>query len=87
MGYVPDERLSRMFEQHRVTFFRPPEEDQWFNLFVIHQNCESRPNMRSMRLDLLPQFLQLVIWGHEHECRINPSWTDEGVRTEHNSDK
>ena len=79
MGYVPDERLSRMFEQQHVTFFQPPEEDSWFNLFVIHQNCESGRSLRSMRLDLLPAFLQLVIWGHEHECKVDPSWNDEGV--------
>lgn len=79
MGYVPDERLSRMFEQHQVTFFQPPDDDSWFHLFIIHQNCDSGRSVRSMRLDLLPRFLQLVIWGHEHECCIDPSWNDEGV--------
>ena len=79
MGYVPDERLSRMFEQHHVTFFQPSEEEDWFNLFIIHQNCESGRGRRNMRLDLLPRFLQLVIWGHEHECRIDPAWNEEGV--------
>ena len=79
MGYIPDERLARMFEQHHVTFFQPSEEDDWFNLFIIHQNCESGRGRKNMRLDLLPHFLQLVIWGHEHECRIDPSWHEEGV--------
>lgn len=81
MGYIPDERLSRMFEQHNVTFFEPPQSADWFHLFIIHQNCEGGRNRRTMRLDLLPPFLQLVIWGHEHECKIDPVWNDEGVAT------
>ena len=81
MGYVPDERLSRMFEQHQVTFFEPPNSPDWFHLFLIHQNCEARSNRRSMRLDLLPSFLDLVIWGHEHECKIDPKYNTEGVRS------
>ena len=24
----------------------------------------------------LPEFLDLVIWGHEHECRIRPEYNE-----------
>ena len=79
MGYVPDERLSRMFEQHHVTFYQPSEADRYFNLFLLHQNCEPGRPVRSMPLSLLPRFLHLVIWGHEHACQTEPVWHAEGV--------
>ena len=78
MGYVPDERLSRMFEKKQVTFFEPPNSHDWFHLFLIHQNLESRGSQRTFRLDLLPNFLDLVIWGHEHECKIDPAFNAQG---------
>lgn len=38
-GSIPDERLYRMFVNNQVTMFRPKEDqDEWFNLFTIHQN-------------------------------------------------
>lgn len=79
MGYVPDERLASIFENKHVSFLQPDDPENWFNLFIMHQNCESGRGRQKFRLDRLPSFLNLVIWGHEHECRINPSWNDEGV--------
>lgn len=80
MGYVPDERLSRMFEKQQVTFFEPPNSPSWFHLFLIHQNLQARGSMRTFRLDLLPHFLNLVIWGHEHECKVELARSADGVR-------
>lgn len=38
-GSIPDERLYRMFVHNQVTMLRPKEDqDEWFNLFAIHQN-------------------------------------------------
>lgn len=39
LGSIPDERLYRMFVNNQVTMLRPKEnQDEWFNLFAIHQN-------------------------------------------------
>uniref|UniRef100_A0A3Q3GUR6 MRE11 homolog A, double strand break repair nuclease n=1 Tax=Labrus bergylta TaxID=56723 RepID=A0A3Q3GUR6_9LABR len=39
LGSIPDERLYRMFVNNQVTMLRPKEDqDEWFNLFTIHQN-------------------------------------------------
>lgn len=39
IGSIPDERLYRMFVNNQVTMLRPKEDqDEWFNLFTIHQN-------------------------------------------------
>ncbi|KAJ3060603.1 Double-strand break repair protein mre11a, partial [Podochytrium sp. JEL0797] len=39
MGNIRDERLYRTFMSKKVKMFRPKEDkDEWFNLFVLHQN-------------------------------------------------
>ena len=52
---------------------RPREEQEdWFNIFVLHQNRVDRGPKSFIAEQMLPYFLNLVIWGHEHECRILP---------------
>ena len=50
------------------------ERDTWFNLMAIHQNRLPRGAGVSMKgyikEELLPNCMDLVIWGHEHECLI-----------------
>lgn len=51
--------------------YRPSEEtDNWFNIFVCHQNRADRGINKHVPEEALPQFLDLVVWGHEHECLI-----------------
>ncbi len=42
----------------------------WFNIFVLHQNrVQYTSNAKNtIREEYLAHFLDLVIWGHEHEC-------------------
>lgn len=50
---------------------RPREEtDEWFNIFVLHQNRANRGMNNYIKEEVLPTFLNLVLWGHEHECLI-----------------
>lgn len=75
LGNMRDERLYRMFEQQKVLFHRPVEEpDTWFNLLVVHQNRENkgRGSKNCLSESMIPTFMDLVIWGHEHECLIEP---------------
>uniref|UniRef100_A0A673HI09 Double-strand break repair protein MRE11 n=1 Tax=Sinocyclocheilus rhinocerous TaxID=307959 RepID=A0A673HI09_9TELE len=73
IGSVPDERLYRMFINNQVTMLRPREdEDGWFNLFVIHQNRSKHGATNYIPEQFLDDFLDLVVWGHEHECKIAP---------------
>ncbi|KAK3090953.1 hypothetical protein FSP39_016025 [Pinctada imbricata] len=75
MGSIRDERLHRMFVHKNVTMLRPREEkEDWFNLFVIHQNRSKHSATSHIPEQFLDDFLDLVIWGHEHECRIEPEW-------------
>ncbi|KAK2868607.1 hypothetical protein Q7C36_000478 [Tachysurus vachellii] len=73
LGSIPDERLYRMFVNNQVTMLRPREDESaWFNLFVIHQNRSKHGATNYIPEQFLDDFLDLVIWGHEHECKISP---------------
>jgi double-strand break repair protein MRE11 len=75
LGSVRDERLHRMFRSNQVQFMRPKDETgDWFNLFVIHQNRSKHGATNYIPEQFLPNFLDLVFWGHEHECKIDPVW-------------
>lgn len=39
---------------------------------VLHQNRANRGLKNYLPEEILPGFLDFVIWGHEHDCRIDP---------------
>ncbi|CCC69086.1 hypothetical protein NCAS_0C00960 [Naumovozyma castellii] len=69
---VRDERLFRTFKEGGVTFEVPTmREGEWFNMMCVHQNHTGHTNTAFLPEQFLPDFLDLVIWGHEHECIPN----------------
>ncbi|KAM6342270.1 double-strand break repair protein MRE11 isoform 1-T1 [Podargus strigoides] len=78
LGAIPDERLYRMFVNKQITMLRPKEdEDSWFNLFVIHQNRSKHGATNYIPEQFLDDFIDLVLWGHEHECKIAPCQNEQ----------
>ncbi|XP_061917830.1 double-strand break repair protein MRE11-like [Entelurus aequoreus] len=78
LGSIPDERLYRMFVNNQVTMLRPKEDqDEWFNLFAIHQNRSKHGPTNYIPEQFLDEFLDLVVWGHEHECLIAPARNEQ----------
>ncbi|KAM3615991.1 uncharacterized protein V6R79_010645 [Siganus canaliculatus] len=78
LGSIPDERLYRMFVNNQVMMLRPKEEqDEWFNLFAIHQNRSKHGPTNYIPEQFLDDFLDLVVWGHEHECLITPTRNEQ----------
>lgn len=72
---VRDERLFRQFRAGRVRFLRAKEQpDDYFSILLLHQNHSGRSTTATNYIpeEVLPNFLDLVIWGHEHECLIEP---------------
>ena len=55
---------------------RAQEIPESFNMFVLHQNRSRHSNLTYVPDDQLPEFLNFIMWGHEHECRINPEYYD-----------
>ncbi|GAB9471971.1 DNA repair protein [Globisporangium polare] len=74
LGNMRDERLNRMFAQQKVVFRRPAENpEQWFSIFVVHQNRDDRGrgSKNCIPESFIPDFIDFVVWGHEHECLID----------------
>jgi double-strand break repair protein MRE11 len=73
LGAVRDERLNRMWNQKKVKFVRPNEEqgrDDFFNIFVLHQNRDyGRGSKNCIHESMIPEWMDIVIWGNEHECQ------------------
>jgi double-strand break repair protein MRE11 len=85
LGSMRDERLNRMWRSQHLTFLRPEENSndddeeeeaektQWFNLFALHQNRDlGRGTKNCVHESMIPEWMDLVCWGHEHECCIEP---------------
>lgn len=70
---VRDERMFRAFRDHNVKWFGPNQQStDWFNLLTVHQNHHAHTQTGYLPENVLPEFLDLVVWGHEHECLIDP---------------
>ncbi|KAG1669695.1 Double-strand break repair protein MRE11 [Nymphon striatum] len=77
LGSMKDERLHRMMRDGNVFMLCPKvesSESEWFNLMAIHQNRVRHGATNFIPEEFLDDLLDLVIWGHEHECRIEPEW-------------
>ncbi|KAH8677611.1 Metallo-dependent phosphatase-like protein [Xylariales sp. PMI_506] len=75
---VRDERMYRTFRDHRVKWFRPNvQSSDWFNLLAVHQNHHAHTPTSYLPEGMLPDWLDLVVWGHEHECLIDPTHNPE----------
>lgn len=78
LGNIRDERLNRMFQTpHAVQWMRPEvhegcEVSDWFNILVLHQNRVKANPKNAINEHFLPRFLDFIVWGHEHECLIDP---------------
>ncbi|EME78810.1 uncharacterized protein MYCFIDRAFT_96229, partial [Pseudocercospora fijiensis CIRAD86] len=73
MSNVRDERLFRTFRDGQVKFFQPSRDTgDWFNILSVHQNHHAYTDTNFLPERFLPGFMDLIIWGHEHECKIDP---------------
>ena len=75
LGHVRDERLGRHLDRKEVKVARPVEDrDDWFSILALHQNRLPRGAgihaKGYIQEKQLPSCVDVVIWGHEHECLI-----------------
>lgn len=72
LSHIRDNRLARLFKETKVTMEQPNEgSGNWFNMLVLHQNRIDRGRMNFIPEEILPDFLNFVLWGHEHDCQIH----------------
>jgi len=94
MGSMRDERLNRMWLGKKVRFLKPEgdeeedgegdvdddDEHKWFKILALHQNRDAgRGKKNCVHESMIPNFMDLVVWGHEHECRIIPDESAMGT--------
>jgi len=77
LSNVRDERLFRTFRDRKVKWFSPGTQSDWFNLLTVHQNHHAHTATSYLPENALPDWMDLVVWGHEHECEINPKKNPE----------
>ncbi|KAJ2173919.1 meiotic recombination [Coemansia sp. RSA 560] len=78
LGNVRDERLHRTMARKHVTMCQPAEHaDEWFNLMVLHQNRVAHGPKNHIPEHFLSSFLDLVVWGHEHQCQVDPEYNHQ----------
>ncbi|CAJ2511720.1 Uu.00g073450.m01.CDS01 [Anthostomella pinea] len=78
LSNVRDERMFRNFREHKVKWFRPNQQSSdWFNLLSVHQNHHAHTATSYLPENMLPEWLDVVVWGHEHECLIDPRHNPE----------
>uniref|UniRef100_A0A1B0GJN6 Mre11 DNA-binding domain-containing protein n=1 Tax=Lutzomyia longipalpis TaxID=7200 RepID=A0A1B0GJN6_LUTLO len=72
ISHIHDSRFVRLMESGNVIFENATNEAEWFNLLVLHQNRADRGRKKFIPEETLPKFFDLIIWGHEHDCQIEP---------------
>ncbi|KAJ2612080.1 meiotic recombination [Coemansia sp. RSA 1804] len=78
LGNIRDERLHRTMARKRLVMCQPAEDtDRWFNLMVLHQNRVPHGPKNHIPEHFLSDFLDLVVWGHEHQCAVEPEYNHQ----------
>ena len=73
MGNIKDERMHFELRANRVRMFRPQEDpDSWFNILCVHQNRAAHTPKAYVPESMFDDSIHLVVWGHEHQQRIQP---------------
>ncbi|KAG8741832.1 meiotic recombination [Ceratobasidium sp. 414] len=72
VGNIKDQRMHFELRSNRVKMFMPKDKDNWFNILLVHQNRVKRGSLEAVPEGMFDDSINLVVWGHEHDCRIQP---------------
>ncbi|KAH7101215.1 DNA repair exonuclease [Auriculariales sp. MPI-PUGE-AT-0066] len=72
IGNVKDQRMNIELSKGRVRMFMPRNKEDWFNLLIVHQNRVKHGPQSHVAEGLFQEDINLVLWGHEHDCRVVP---------------
>lgn len=61
--HVRDSRLYKLFSQRRIEFLKA---DADVNVLIVHQNRIERTRKDFLPPEFIPNFFDLIIFGHEH---------------------
>ncbi|ORY85767.1 Apoenzyme [Protomyces lactucae-debilis] len=78
LSNVREERLHQSMRSGKVAFMRPSlddtgtVDDSWLNILAVHQNHHAHSTTNYLPESMIPNWFNLIVWGHEHECLIDP---------------
>ncbi|KAG8902357.1 meiotic recombination [Tulasnella sp. 403] len=72
VGNVKDQRMHFELRSNRVRMYMPRNKDDWFNILLVHQNRVKHGPQEYVPEGMFDDSINLVVWGHEHDCRIEP---------------
>ncbi|KAF8128879.1 Metallo-dependent phosphatase-like protein [Boletus edulis] len=72
VGNVKDQRMHFELRSNRVRMYMPRNKNEWFNMLLLHQNRVRHGPQESVPEGMFDDSVDLVVWGHEHDCRIVP---------------
>ncbi|KAK0220947.1 Mre11 DNA-binding presumed domain-containing protein [Armillaria nabsnona] len=72
IGNVKDQRMHFELRSNRVRMFMPKNKEEWFNVLLLHQNRVKHGPQECVPEGMFDDSIDLVVWGHEHDCRIVP---------------
>ncbi|KAF9242284.1 Mre11 DNA-binding presumed domain-containing protein [Melanogaster broomeanus] len=72
VGNVKDQRMHFELRSNRIRMYMPRNKDEWFNILLLHQNRVRHGPQESVPEGMFDDSVDLVVWGHEHDCRIVP---------------
>ncbi|KIK68306.1 hypothetical protein GYMLUDRAFT_237379 [Collybiopsis luxurians FD-317 M1] len=72
VGNIKDTRMHFELRSNRVQMFMPKDKNNWFNLMLVHQNRVKHGPQDFVPEGMFDDSIDLVVWGHEHDCRIIP---------------
>ncbi|KAJ6463956.1 Mre11 DNA-binding presumed domain-containing protein [Mycena sanguinolenta] len=72
IGNVKDQRMHFELRSNRVRMFMPRDKQTWFNIMLLHQNRVKHGPQEYVPESMFDDSIDLVVWGHEHDCRIVP---------------
>ncbi|XP_034825398.1 double-strand break repair protein MRE11 [Maniola hyperantus] len=70
LSHIKDQRLARLFLEKKVEMDLVEDGNDWFNVLALHQNRADRGHNNFIPENVLPTFLDLVVWGHEHDSQV-----------------
>lgn len=77
LSHIADKRLVNLMQRQMVTVEKPDDEEgQFFNLLTLHQNRAFRGNDNFIKEEYLPDFMDFIFWGHEHDYCWKPKQHD-----------
>ncbi|GAA6060679.1 hypothetical protein JCM10212_005061 [Sporobolomyces blumeae] len=69
MGNIRDDRFMYEMSNRRINLYRPKEDQEdWFNIMLVHQNRVAHGPNNSVPDEAFGDEVNLVVWGHEHDC-------------------